>query len=125
VLQRGQHALGSEPLDEDACVLGDLPRIRAEAPGRANDHRVRRVVPDVDHRRQIPVDTDRPKHRADPARLQLGQDEVVRLAELLRRERRGPAEFWGEAHDVAALGVDRDEELPAHARRGLRRDAGR
>ena len=120
--ERGQHALGAQPSDEDAGVLGDLQRIGAEAPRRADDHRVGRVVADVDHRRQIPVDPGGPQHRADPARLQLGHDEVVRLAELLRRERRRPPELGPQTHDVAALGIHGDEELSARARRELRRE---
>src|SRR5262249_58314771 len=85
VLERGQYALRAQPLYERPGMLGDLQRSGAEAPRAADDHRVRRVVADVDHRRQIPVDPCGPEHRADPARLPLGEDEIVRLAELVRR----------------------------------------
>src|SRR5262249_57234639 len=51
--------------------------------------------------------------------------EIVGLAELLRGERRGPAELWRQAHDVAALGVDRDEQFATRARRRLACDRAR
>ena len=117
VLQRRQHALGPQPLHEGARVLGDQLRIRPEAPRRADDDRVRRVVADVHHRRQVPVDPHGAQHRADAARFQLRQHEVIRLTELLRRERCGPAGARGQAHDVAAFGVCRDEKLSTRARR--------
>ena len=118
VLQGGQDALGAHAEDEGAGVLGDERGIGAEAPRRADDHRVRRVVADVDDRRQVPVDPGRPQQPPDPPRLELGQNEVVRLAELLSRERARPAGAGRETHHAAALGVDRDEELAARA--GLR-----
>ena len=116
VLQRGQDALGPQPLDERARVLGDQLRVRAEAPRRADDDLVRRVVTDVHHRRQVPVDSHRAQHRPDATRLQLGQHEVVRLTQLLRRERRRPAGARGQAHDAAAFGVGGDEKLATRAR---------
>ena len=116
MLERGEHALGVQTLDEGARVGGDEQRVRAEAPCAADDHRVRRVVSDVHDGRQVPVDPGALEHAADPARLQLGEREVVALAELPGGERRG--ESGAEPHDLAALGVHRDQERPPGARAG-------
>src|SRR5205823_1163652 len=78
-----------QTLDEGARVCGDEQRVRAETPCGTDDHRVRRVVSDVHDGRQVPVDPGALEHAADPARLQLGEREVVALAELPGGERRG------------------------------------
>jgi hypothetical protein len=96
--------------------LGDEPGLALKLRAVPTITRIRRVVADVHDRRHGPVDPGGPQHPPDPPRLELGQDEVVRLAELLCRERARPAGARRQAHDVAALGVDRHEELLARQR---------
>ena len=115
VLERGQHPLVAHAAHEGAGVRGDEERVRAEAPRGADDHGVGGVVPDVHDGREVPVDPGRAQHARDAAGLELGEREVVGLAELLGGERPGEARAGREPHDLPALGVHGDEERPARA----------
>ena len=111
--------------DVRARLRGHELGVGAERAADTDDHGVGRVVADVDHRRQVPVDTGVAQHAADAPRLQLGLGEVAGLAEVLVRERGRPAGGRSEAHDLPALGVHRHQQRPARARARARRQVAR
>ena len=99
---------GAEPRD----VLGRL-RQRAIA-----DDRVLRVRVDVEHRRVVERDADRPQLGGERAREPLGQRDVAAAAE--RRHRRPLGERRLQPRDAAALLID---AAPTSGRSGTSRDA--
>src|SRR5207253_8911178 len=90
VLHRRQDAGRVHAGDVRARLRGHELGVGAERAADTDAHGVGRVVADVDHRRQVPVDAGVAQHAADAPRLQLGRGEVARLAGVLVGEGRGP-----------------------------------
>ena len=110
VLESRQDARRAHAADPRARQRNDRPGVGAEAPAVADDHRVGRVVADVDDGRQVPVDPRAPQYVTDAKSLELGQREVVAGAQLLGGEGRGVAGGGTEPHDLPAFRVDGHEQ---------------
>ena len=109
VLDAAGHALAQRAAHPRAGQARDIVRVFAEAS--LGDDRVVRVVVDVEHRSEIPVEAE----AAQPARHRftddLGERRVARGAERHRRRR---LRQEGHANHRAALLVEADQGVLAH-----------
>ncbi len=109
VLDAAGHAFAQRAAHPGAGQARDGVRILAEAA--LGDHRIARVVVDVEHRREVPVDAQAAQAARDGRADLFAQGLVVDGAQ---RHRGGRLRQEGGAHHRAAFLVDADQAVRAH-----------